>query len=224
MSVHLRLSLLFGVPIVGFRAGDFLDEIALQVGPFFCEIDRRRVGNFFGGQHAAQRALGAQPKRERARVDAGQAGNVVALQVGIERLLAAPTADDGGKLAHDQAGDVGLARLDIERVDAGVADERIGHRHDLPLIRRIGQDFLITGHRRVETNFAVRGQAARRTTGRARCCRLQGREVPNSCHHHCDLGAKLKKLCEKNSVIPSLSRANWLNRVPATHASATSSG
>jgi hypothetical protein len=82
----------------------------------------------------------------------------VALEVGIERLLAAPTAHHRRKLAHDQAGDVGLARLDVERVDPGVADERIGHRHDLPLVRGIGQDFLVPGHRGVEADFAVGGQ------------------------------------------------------------------
>ena len=89
--------------------------------------------------------------------DAGDAGNFMAFELGGERLLAAPIADDGRKLAHDESGDVGPVRLDIERVDAGVADERVGHRDDLAAIGRVGQDFLIAGHRRVETNFPVGG-------------------------------------------------------------------
>ena len=154
----LAAELVFGVPIVGLGAGDLLDEVALEVRPLFGEIDRRRVRHLFRGHHAAQRALRPQPERQRPRVDAGQARNVVALEVGIERLDAAPTAHHRRKLAHDEAGDVGLARLDVERVDPGVADERVGHGHDLPLVGRIGQDFLVPGHRGVEADFAVGGE------------------------------------------------------------------
>src|SRR5439155_7524162 len=41
-------------------------------------------------------------------------------------------------------------------IDAGVAGVRIDQRNDLASIRRIGQNFLITGHRRVEHDFAGR--------------------------------------------------------------------
>ena len=39
-------------------------------------------------------------------------------------------------------------------VDAVVADQRIGHADDLPGVGRIGEHFLITGHRRVEDHLA----------------------------------------------------------------------
>jgi hypothetical protein len=42
----------------------------------------------------------------------------------------------------------------IERIRSIIADERIGHRHDLPAIRRIGQHLLIAGHGSIETNLA----------------------------------------------------------------------
>ena len=41
-------------------------------------------------------------------------------------------------------------------VDPGVADVRISERDDLPELRRIGEDFLVPGHRRVEHDFADR--------------------------------------------------------------------
>jgi len=52
--------LVLRVPVVGCGAGDFLDEIALEVAPLFGEVDRGGVGNLLGGHDAAQRALGAE--------------------------------------------------------------------------------------------------------------------------------------------------------------------
>jgi hypothetical protein len=39
-------------------------------------------------------------------------------------------------------------------IDTGIADVRIGQRDDLPGIARVGQDFLIAGHRGVEHHLA----------------------------------------------------------------------
>ena len=39
-------------------------------------------------------------------------------------------------------------------VDAVVADERIGHRHDLARVGRVGEHFLVAGHAGVEDDFA----------------------------------------------------------------------
>jgi len=154
----LAAELVLGIPIVGGLAGDFLDEIALEIGPLFGEVNGGGVGKFFGGHHAAQGALGAQAESERAGIDTGEAGDVVALEIGVERLDATPVADDGGELADDEAGDVGLVRFDVEEVDPRVADERIGHRDDLALVGGVGQDFLVTGHGGVETDFAIDGE------------------------------------------------------------------
>ena len=51
----------------------------------------------------------------------------------------------------------------VDRVDPVVSDQRIRHRHDLPAIRRIGQHFLVTGHRGIEANLtdACSGRAKR---------------------------------------------------------------
>ena len=64
--------------------------------------------------------------------------------VGIERR----------QLLDDKPRHVRLAALDVLPVDAVVADQRVGHRDDLPLVGRIGQDLLVAGHRRVEDDFA----------------------------------------------------------------------
>ena len=48
-----------------------------------------------------------------------------------------------------------LAAFDVFGVDAVVADLGVGHRDDLTAVARIGEDFLIAGHRRVEADFAV---------------------------------------------------------------------
>ena len=45
--------------------------------------------------------------------------------------------------------------LNIRRVYSVVPNLRIRHRYDLPLVRRVGQNFLITCHRGIETNFAA---------------------------------------------------------------------
>ena len=39
-------------------------------------------------------------------------------------------------------------------VDAGIADEGIRHGDDLALVGRIGENFLVAGHRGVENNFS----------------------------------------------------------------------
>jgi len=50
-------------------------------------------------------------------------------------------------------------RFHVHRVHAVIADERIRHRDDLALVGRVGQDFLIAGHRGIETDFATRRRA-----------------------------------------------------------------
>jgi len=48
---------------------------------------------------------------------------------------------------------MGLPGLHVLKVDARVANHRVGHRYDLTLIGRIGEDLLIAGHRGVETHL-----------------------------------------------------------------------
>ena len=44
-------------------------------------------------------------------------------------------------------------RLHVLRIDPGVADQRIGHRDDLPLVGGVGEDLLVAGHPRVEDDL-----------------------------------------------------------------------
>ena len=50
----------------------------------------------------------------------------------------------------------GAPRFDVLGVDADVADVRIREGDDLARVRRVGQDLLVAGHRRVEDDLADR--------------------------------------------------------------------
>src|SRR5262249_18743866 len=101
--------------------------------------------------------------RERTRVDSFRAGYIPFPQIFIERHFGAPVARDLGQFLNDEPAHVRRLTLLVERVDAIVSDQGIRHRHDLPAIRRIGQHFLVTGHRGVEANLtdACAGRAKR---------------------------------------------------------------
>ena len=79
-----------------------------------------------------------------------------ALQPFRQRDLAAPVARAARHVAHDQAGGEDLAGLRRPGGAAGVADVRIGQRHQLPRVGRIGEDLLVAGHGGVEHHFADR--------------------------------------------------------------------
>ncbi len=59
-----------------------------------------------------------------------------------------------GRLAHDEARDPRPLGFPVLVVHAVIPDHRVGHRDELARIRRIGQDFLITGHTGVEYDLA----------------------------------------------------------------------
>ena len=48
-------------------------------------------------------------------------------------------------------------RLEVFLIHAVVADLRGGHRNDLTVVRRVREDFLVTGHAGVEHHFAAEG-------------------------------------------------------------------
>ena len=89
-----------------------------------------------------------------ARVDSGNDGNAVFGEVVIERLRRAPVAGQRRQPLHNERFEERLARFDVFRINAGIADQRIRHRDDLAGVRRIGQNLLITRHRRIENDFA----------------------------------------------------------------------
>ena len=63
----------------------------------------------------------------------------------------------------DEAGQKQAATFDILGIDAGVADLGVGHGDHLPLVGRIGQDLLISGHGGVKDDLAT--DFARSTKG-----------------------------------------------------------
>ncbi len=135
---------------------------ANQSGPVDGLLLRVGLGNVFSGNHAIHDAAHAKFFGERTGVDALNAGDAVFFQILIERLPRAPTADHRRKFAHHKAGDVRLIALDVIRIHAVVADLRISHRHDLPFVRGVREDFLIPCHRSVEANLAAsRGARAK---------------------------------------------------------------
>ena len=149
-------------PRVRRRAGDDLREIKSRhrrrcprVGH---GIERGRVIEArTGGDAPVLRAALAQDARELARVDVGNADDVAGAQVGREVLLRTPARRESRQIADDQPRDVDALRFDVFGVDADIADVRAGQRHDLAGIRGVRQDFLVTGHRRVEHDLAHRG-------------------------------------------------------------------
>jgi len=89
-------------------------------------------------------------------VDAGQPDDAVRAQPRIERLGRTVIRRLGNRRADDEAARRRCRRLDILGVGADIADMREGEGDDLAGVGRIGQDFLITGDRRVEADFADR--------------------------------------------------------------------
>ena len=76
------------------------------------------------------------------------------IQVILQATLAAPVTRDKRQISNDQAAGVNARRLFVFIIDPGVADMRIGQRDQLLAIGRVSKDFLVTGHRSVENNFA----------------------------------------------------------------------
>ena len=78
----------------------------------------------------------------------------LAREVFGQRRLRAPTARQFAEFLDHEPADLRAGAFVVGLVDAVVADERIGHGHDLPVVRRIGEHFLVAGHGGVETHLA----------------------------------------------------------------------
>jgi hypothetical protein len=145
------------IPGVGLRGGDHLGQIhAFQAreGPRRSECGFDIGCGRTGDDAAVLRTLLAQDARQAAGVDLGDADDAVLVQVVRQRHRGAPLVAVSGGAAHDQPGGMHGGRFDVVVVAAGVADVRIGQGDDLAAVGRIGEDFLIAGHRRVEHDFA----------------------------------------------------------------------
>jgi hypothetical protein len=108
--------------------------------------------------HRIRHALGADQRGESAGVDAGQADDAARLQPLVEMLGGAVVRGIGDRGAQDHAACARrcrhVHRLDVFIVGADIADVREGEGDELPGIGRIGEDFLIAGHRGVEADLA----------------------------------------------------------------------
>ena len=113
---------------------------------------------------AAQAAVRAQVAGERARVDAGDRRDAVVAQ---ERGELAGVVEDGGRgVGDDERPQPRPDRLVVVDEPAVVADERVGHDHDLAGVRGVGADLLVAGLARVDDEVAAGGD--RRPEGDAR--------------------------------------------------------
>ncbi len=110
------------------------------------EIDRR--------DDAVLGAFIAQMAGQGAGVDALNGDDAVLLEVGIETHGCPPVGVAILILLDDETGEEEAAALDILGIDAGVADLGVGHGDHLPLVGRIGEDLLITGHGGIKDDFA----------------------------------------------------------------------
>src|SRR5262249_13665704 len=91
--------------------------------------------------------------RERTRINSFRARDIPFPQVFVERHFRAPVARNIGQFFYDESAHMRGSTFLIERIGSVVSDQWIRHRHDLPVIRRIGQHLLVTRHRGVEANL-----------------------------------------------------------------------
>ena len=69
-------------------------------------------------------------------------------------MRGAPVIGMRTEFANHETGQPRMHGFHIDRRDAVVVDERIRQGHDLSPVGRVGADFLVAGHARVEAQFA----------------------------------------------------------------------
>ena len=99
----------------------------------------------------------AQVSHEFAGVDMRDAHDVVGHEIVIQRPCGAPVTHHHARVAHHIARDPDAGGFQIVIVDAGVADVRERLHHDLTIVARVGQCFLVAGHRGVEHDLRAGG-------------------------------------------------------------------
>ena len=110
------------------------------------------------GDHRVRHALLADERGERAGVDAGKSDDAAALEPRIEMPRGAVIRRRGDGGMQNDAARARRRReidgLDVVLVGADIADMREREGDDLAGIGRIGEDFLVAGHRGVEADLA----------------------------------------------------------------------
>ena len=143
------------------QAGHVTRGARQRYQPLRIGIDARERG--------PHRAVGANVSHQRARIDLGHGHDATLAQVVGQALARAPVAHGRTHVTHHQTGRPDAVALVVFRIDADVADMGRGHRHDLTMIRGVGEDFLVTGDAGVEDDFAGR-LAQRAKTGAGPDC------------------------------------------------------
>ena len=91
---------------------------------------------------------------QRPRRHARNTDDALILQISAEIAAVTPAADNRTKRADNKASRPDARRFGIFEVDAGIADMRHGHSDNLSAVGRIGQNFLVAGHGRIEDDLA----------------------------------------------------------------------
>ena len=116
------------------------------------------------GNGSIRHTVFANERRQGARIDAAKTDDSAILEPRVKITLGPVIGRAGHRRMDDDTPHPGARReiacLDILVIGADVADVGKGKGNDLPRIGRIGEDFLIAGHRRIETDFA-NGRACR---------------------------------------------------------------
>jgi hypothetical protein len=73
----------------------------------------------------------------------------------VKRAVGKPVVRSLSQVAHDQRRNPRPRRLRRLELNAVVAHLRVCKHHHLPMVRGIGRNFLVPGHRRVEDHLAV---------------------------------------------------------------------
>ena len=108
-----------------------------------------------GRDHTTHDAAIAQMAHQGAGIDLGQNRHAVALHVLVGHLFGAPVRADLGEFADDQAFDVRPGGLIVSPIRAVIANLGVGEDDDLPCVRGIGRNFLVSGKRSIENDFAL---------------------------------------------------------------------
>ncbi len=144
-------------PVVGCRGGNVFDEVAPRHRRQGLGLAHKLgVVGYFRADHAVDRTSLSDMAGQSASVNIGDAHNALASEIFVQRLAATKITRQRAKLLDNERSNLNFlaVRLDIFRGYAIITDERIGHRHNLSSIGRVGENLLITSHACVENHLA----------------------------------------------------------------------
>ncbi len=147
------------IPAIGLRAGDGFGQVQpLKPGKGACAGDKRlnvKIAVRVMGQCHMRCALLANGTGQAPRVHTTNRNTSTRSQP-IRQLLRRTPVRRFGRVPFDNhAIRNGISGFVIFGIHADIADVGKGECHDLPGIGRIGHDFLVPGHRGVETQFSL---------------------------------------------------------------------